>query len=242
VRVSLCLIVWNELEGCRQQVPRLPRDAFDEIYAVDGGSNDGTVEYLTSQGITVHRQPRPGLNAAYVHANRVSTCDAVVAFLPKGTTPVEDLKRFRPLFEAGNELVVASRQIAGATNEEDAGIWRPRKWAVRCLAMTAALLWRRDGYWVRDVLHGFKGWTRPAFERMEILDRGLSIDLEMVIRAYRLRIRRAEFATTETRRSYGESHFKIWPTGKKLAAYLWFELRRGGEPAASGERGPKGAR
>ena len=54
-------MVWNELDGCKMDVPRLPRDAFDEIYAVDGGSTDGTVAYLESQGITVHRQPKKGL-------------------------------------------------------------------------------------------------------------------------------------------------------------------------------------
>jgi glycosyltransferase involved in cell wall biosynthesis len=226
MRVSLCLIVWNELEGCKIDVPRLPRDAFEEIYAVDGGSRDGTVEYLESQGIPVHLQPKKGLNAAYVHANRISTCDAVVAFLPKGTTPVEDLLKFRPLFEEGCQLVVASRQIAGSVNEEDQHLWRPRKWAVRCLAIAAALVWRREGYWVRDVLHGFKGWTRSAFDLMNIVEAGLSIDLEMVARSYKLRMKRAEFPTVETARAHGESHFKIWPTGKRLADYLWFELRR----------------
>lgn len=207
-------------------VPKLPRDAFDEIYAVDGGSTDGTVEYLQSQGIVVHRQPKRGLNAAYVHANDVSNCDAVVVFFPKTTTPTEDLRKFRPLFEQGNELIIASRQIAGAINEEDAGLWRPRKWAVRGLALLAAVVWRREGYWVRDVLHGFKGWKRSAFPRMKILDYGLSIDIEMVVRAYKLRIKRAEFPTTETARNYGETHFKIWPTGKRLLGYLWYEIRR----------------
>lgn len=226
MRVSLCLVVWNELEGCRRDVPRLPRDGFDEVYAIDGGSTDGTVEYLESQGIAVHRQPRPGLNAAYVHANRVSTCDAVVAFLPKGTTPVEDLLKFRPLFDAGNALVVASRQVPGAVNEEDASLWRPRKWLVAALGTTAALVWRREGYRIRDVLHGFKGWTRGAFDRMDVLETGLSVDLEMVVRSYRLRLKRAEFPTSERARGYGESHFKVWPTGKKLARYLWLELRR----------------
>jgi hypothetical protein len=43
MRLSLCLVVWNELEGCKLDVPRLPRDAFDEVFAVDGGSTDGTV-------------------------------------------------------------------------------------------------------------------------------------------------------------------------------------------------------
>ncbi|WP_239234169.1 glycosyltransferase [Candidatus Nitrotoga sp. BS] len=207
-------------------VPKLPRDAFDEIYAVDGGSTDGTVEYLQSQGITVHRQPKRGLNAAYVHANDVSNCDAVVVFFPKTTTPTEDLRKFRPLFEQGNELIVASRQIAGAINEEDAGLWRPRKWAVRGLALLAAVMWHKEGCWVRDVLHGFKGWKRSAFSRMKILDYGLSIDIEMVVRAYKLRIKRTEFPTTETARNYGETHFKIWPTGKRLLGYLWYEIRR----------------
>ena len=226
MKISLCLLVWNELEGCKLDVPKLPRDVFDEIYAVDGGSTDGTVEYLQSQDITVYTQPKNGLNAAYVHANDMSNCDAVVVFFPKATTPTEDLRRFRPLFDQGYQLIIASRQIKGSVNEEDAGRWRPRKWAVRGLAALAAVVWRREGYWVRDVLHGFKGWSRDAFTRMKVLDHGLSIDIEMVVRAYKLRIKRTEFPSTEISRHYGDTRFKIWPTGKKLLAYLWFESNR----------------
>jgi glycosyltransferase involved in cell wall biosynthesis len=226
MRISLCLVVWNELEGCKIDVPRLPRHAFDEIYAVDAGSTDGTREHLASHGIPVHLQPKKGLNAAYVHANRQSTCDAVVTFFPKGTTPVEDLLKFRPLLEEGYDLIIASRQIAGSANEEDAHLWRPRKWGVRALAVIAGTLWRREGPLVLDVLHGFKGWKRDAFERMRILETGLSIDLEMVSRSYKLRMKRIEFPTTETPRLYGDSHFKVLPTAKRLSNYLLFELRR----------------
>jgi len=202
MRVSLCLIVWNELKGCEMDVPRLPLDQFDEVFAVDGGSADGTVEYLQSRGIPVHKQPKRGLNAAYVHANEMATGDAVVVYFPKGTLPVEDVLKFRPLFEAGNQLVVASRQIAGSINEEDIHLLRPRKWAVLCLATLAALLWRQEGYLVRDVLHGFKGWTRDAFQKMKVLDYGLSIDVEMVVRAYKLHLPRCEFPVREQARGY----------------------------------------
>jgi glycosyltransferase involved in cell wall biosynthesis len=226
MRISLCLIVWNELQGCQHDVPKLPLDVFDEVFAVDGGSSDGTVAYLENRGISVHRQPKRGLNAAYVHANAVATGDAVVVFFPKGTLPPSDLLHFRPLFDDGNHLVVASRQLMGSLNEEDAHFFRPRKWAVRALALAAAAIWRREGHVVLDVLHGFKGWTKIAFEKMKILDHGLSIDIEMVVRAYKLRLKRTEFATKEFSRGYGETHFKIWPTGKRLLAYLWYELRR----------------
>jgi len=219
-------MVWNELLGCQLDVPRLAIEAFDEVFAVDGGSTDGTVAYLEAAGIPVYRQPKPGLNAAYIHANDIATGDAVVMFFPKGTLPAEDVLKFRPLFEKGNDIVVASRQIAGSVNEEDAHFWKPRKWAVRGLSVLAALLWRREGVWVRDVLHGFKGWRKSAFYKMNIVDHGLSIDIEMVVRSYKLRLPRIEFPTKELGRGYGGTHFKMWPTGKRLLAYLWYELRR----------------
>jgi len=226
MNISLCLLVWNELQGCQIDVPMLPRDDFFEIYAVDGGSTDGTVEYLKSQGIPVYLQPSPGLNAAYVCANQLAKGDAVIAFFPKGTTPPKDVLKFRQSFERGYQLVVASRQVPGGINEEDAHLFKPRKWLVLGLSLAASIMWRRDGNRILDVLHGFKGWTRSAFERMDILNTGLSIDIEMVVRSYKFRIPRVEFPTTELPRQYGSTHFKIWPTGKMLLKYLLFELRR----------------
>ena len=227
MRVSLCLLVWYEIEGCKLDVPKIPYDQFDEVYAVDGGSNDGTVEYLESRGIPVYRQPKKGLNAAYIHAVDVSTCDAVVVFFPKGTSTIEDLRKFRPLLEAGYDIVIASRNIKGGRNEEDDRFLKLRKWCVLALAMLAALIWRREGYFVRDVLQGFKGFTVSAFRRIAPLDYGLSIDIEMIVRSYRLRLKRTEFPTKERHRPFGQTHFRLFPTGVKLAKYLWHEAKRG---------------
>lgn len=123
-------------------------------------------------------------------------------------------------------MVIASRQIANSVNEEDIRLFRPRKWAVTGLAYLASLLWRKEGNRVYDVLHGFKGWKKTAFVEMSVLDHGLSIDLEMVARSYKLKMKRAEFHATKVVRHYGEAQFKIWPTEKKLSAYISFELFR----------------
>jgi glycosyltransferase involved in cell wall biosynthesis len=226
MKISLCLLVWNEVEGCKLDVPCLPMHAFDEVYAVDGGSTDGTVEYLESLGIPVYRQPKKGLNAAYVHAVDKSRCEAVVVMFPKGTISTSSLLFFRPFLEGGNALVIASRNIKGAHNEEDGRLIKPRKWGVLCLATLAALLWRREGYFVRDVLHGYKGFSIEAFRKMNPSDVGLSIDIEMVVRAYRLRLPRCEFPVTETTRPHGNTHFMLFPTAMKLGRYLWQEIRR----------------
>jgi len=221
------LLVLNEKEGCKLDVPKIPYDQFDEVYAIDGGSNDGTVAYLESEGIPVYRQTKIGLNAAYIQAVDMSTCDAVVVFFPKGTSTIEDLLKFRPLLEAGYDVVIASRNIEGGRNEEDDRFLKFRKWSVLALAMLAALIWRREGYFVRDVLHGFKGFTVSAFRRIAPFDYGLSIDIEMIVRSYRLRLKRTEFPTKERNRPFGQTSFRFFPTGVKLVKYLWHEAKRG---------------
>lgn len=223
---SLVLIVWNEIDGCKADVPLLPRDIFREIYAIDGGSTDGTVQYLESLGIKVYAQRKRSLNAAYADAVCRSTCEAVVVFFPKGTIDPVIVGELARKIDVGFDLVVASRNLPGAHNEEDEQFFRPRKWGVEVLSHTASILWRREGWRIRDVLHGVKGFTVDAYRRMQVSDHGVSIDLEMTVRAYRLKIARTEFAVAEQARIHGTTRFKIWPTGKHLANFLWQELFR----------------
>jgi glycosyltransferase involved in cell wall biosynthesis len=226
MRIALCLITWNEFDGCRHDIPRLPLDQFDDVYAVDNGSTDGTLEYLQSQGIPVHRQPRSGYNQAYLYAFDLCHSDALVLYQPKGTVdPTETLKA-RELLMAGNDLVIASRMIDGARNEEDSRLFRFRKWFVLLLAIIASMAWRRNGPMIWDVLHGFRGMRKEAFIGINPLPDGLSIDLEMVVRAYRLNLRVAEFPVEERSRISGVTHFKAFSTGRKLIYYLWTELGR----------------
>ena len=220
---SLVLIVWNEIAGCQADVPLLPVASFDEVYAIDGGSTDGTAEYLQSQGIPVYRQSKKSLNAAYADAVSHSRCEAVVVFFPKATIDPIVVTELSRRLDVGFELVVASRNLTGAHNEEDEHVLKPRKWGVAALSHIASILWRREGWRIRDVLHGVKGFTLAAYRRMQISDTGVTIDLEMTVRAYRLRIPRTEFAVVEQARLSGQTHFKIWPTGKRLALFLWQE-------------------
>jgi glycosyltransferase involved in cell wall biosynthesis len=225
-RTSLCLLVYNELPGCQIDVPCLPRHLFSEIYAIDGGSTDGTVEYLSSQGIPVYRQPKRSLNAAYDYAVEKCTGEAIIVFFPKGTIAPECIERILQQLEAGYALVVASRNISGGHNEEDVGFIRPRKWGTMALSLFTALIWRREGWRIRDILHGVKGFTLDAYRRMNVSDTGVTVDLEMTVRAYRLRLSRIEIPVNEVKRPSGTTRFKIWPTGKRLLAFLGDELFR----------------
>lgn len=226
MKITLCLLTFNELVGCKHDVPLIQRNKFDEIYAIDGGSKDGTQEYLKKEGIPVYIQPKKGLNAACCYAIEKCKTDAIIFFHPKGTIPVDDTLKFKKFFEEGYEFIVASRNMKASKNEEDNKILKPRKWFVTCLASFASILYKKEGDTIWDVLHGFRAITVKAFKKINPVDYGLSIDIEMVIRSYKKRIKRIEFPTKESPRLAGETHFKAIPTGIKLLKYLYREFKR----------------
>jgi glycosyltransferase involved in cell wall biosynthesis len=225
-KVALCFLVWNERQGCEVDLPLVDRCIFDEVFAIDGGSTDGTADVFAKYGIPVHRQTRRGLNAAYWQAVETSTSDHIVVFFPKGTIVPSVLRGFRQLLTRGEKFIVASRVIPGGRCEEHDQWLKPRKWGVCCLAMVSSLLWRRQGPMIWDVLHGVKGFSKAAFLAMNPSRTGLTIDLEMVIRSYKLGITPLEVPVIECPRSYGTTRFKILPTGIKLAKCLFTEIRR----------------
>jgi glycosyltransferase involved in cell wall biosynthesis len=225
-KTSLCFIAWNEKQGCEFDLPQFDFTDFDEVFAIDGGSSDGTVEVLQKYGIVVHNQTHRSLNAAYWQAVQTATCENIIVFFPKGTLDPSITKQMKLLLLQGHDLVVASRLVEGARNEEDERLFRPRKWGVKALALIAAICWRRQGPLIWDVLHGVKGFKKQAFLEMNPAPTGLSIDLEMTVRAYRLRLRACEFPVVEVSRPWGDSRFKILPTGIKLARYLYREFRQ----------------
>ncbi len=224
--IALCFLTWNELEGCKHDIPQFDRRKFDNIICVDGGSTDGTVEYLESVGIPVVRQSAPGLNQATKDAVEHCGCDYCVFYHPKGSVPVSDAYRFRGYFQSGYDLVVASRMMRASVNEEDDSLFRPRKWFVLSLALVAKLLFKREGNTIWDVLHGFRGVNTTVFRALEISDFSPSVDIETVCRAYKMGIKRIEFPTSEKKRISGETHFKPIKTGSKLIKYIIREICR----------------
>ncbi|MFI5398211.1 MAG: glycosyltransferase [Candidatus Binatia bacterium] len=212
--------------GCQHDVPLIERGRFEEMYAIDAGSTDGTVEYLQSQGIAVYQQDKPGYNNAYLSAFRRCSTDALIMYHPKGTVDPKATLEFRRYLEDGYDLVIASRVMPGAVNEEDSRIFKPRKWFVMALAVATRVFWKREGNMIWDTLHGCRAMRKDSFFAIEPLEDCLSIDIEMIARGYRKRMKRIEFPVQEKPRSYGETHFKAFPTGLLVLRYLVQELRR----------------
>jgi len=223
MKISLCLITLNELEGCKKDIPLINKNCFEQIYAIDGGSSDGTIQYLRKQNIPVYIQKQKGLNAAHLYAVKKCKSDAIIFFHPKGTIPVKDTLKFRKFLQQGYDLVVASRMIKGARNEEDDKIIKPRKWFTLGVAYISAMLWKKEGNTIWDILHGVRGINIKTFKMIDLPVEGITIDINTVVGTYKNKIKRIEFPTKEMPRISGETHFKPIPTGIQILKYIFKE-------------------
>ena len=219
--ISLCLLTWNEIHGCEQVIPNLPQGLFAEVFALDGGSTDGTVEYLTAAGITVVPQVKRSYNAAYVEAIGHYSGDGIVFYHPKGTVDEASLPLVHAELVAGRDLVIASRMLPSSKNEEDDQLIRHRKWFGQGLALAASMRWNRRGVpRISDPLHGYRGCSRAFTDGLRLRPGGVTADLEMVHHAYETGASVSEISVDESEREIGGSHFPAWKTGKALVRYL----------------------
>jgi glycosyltransferase involved in cell wall biosynthesis len=206
---------------------RIPWAGFSESFVVDGDSKDDTRRVFEERGIRVIRQAKPGLGAAMLEARSNCSTEGLVFFHPDGNEDPADLMVIRAFLATGRSFVVASRMIQGAVNEEDAHLFRPRKWANRLLGFTANVIWGSRRNRTSDVTNGLRGITCAAWDAMGLDSTDLTMDFQMVIRALKRNITITEFPTREGSRMAGATNFKSLDTGIAELKLIWRELRIG---------------
>jgi glycosyltransferase involved in cell wall biosynthesis len=218
---SLIILTWNEIEGVRALIPQLSPDIADEILAVDGGSSDGTREFLEAHQIPVYGQTRRGRGEAFRVGVTNATGDYLVFFSPDGNENPGDIPKLFELLATGADMAIASRFKPGARNEEDDVALPLRKWTNQAFTLLANLFWNRGRPYVTDTINGFRGIRRESFNRIAPASLGYTIEYELTIGAMRAGMKIAEIPTLENQRIGGETKGASWPTGK---AFLKFFL------------------
>jgi glycosyltransferase involved in cell wall biosynthesis len=227
LKVSLVFVTRNEEAGVLSILPQMDLSLFDQVYAVDGHSKDGTCEVFHSFDIPVISQSVPGLGAATLEAREHCKTDAMIFFHPDGNEDFRDLPKFIEYLNLGYDLVIASRMIKGAFNEDDEKIFKVRKWANLGFALIANTLFGARRCRVTDVVQGFRAITCESFDRLHLDQTNCTIDYQMVIRALKARLKIAEFPTHEGHRIAGATNFASIPTGIAEVKMLLREIQLG---------------
>lgn len=114
MRVALIIPVWNEREAIGHVLSEVPAGAVDEIFAVDGGSTDGTQQVAQAGGATLLRQEGRGYGAACLTGARAATADLLVFLDGDYSDPPAMIGRvLAPLRNGSADLVLGSRERGG---------------------------------------------------------------------------------------------------------------------------------
>ena len=119
MKVTLLALTLNEIDGVRAILPRIPRDLVSQLLVVDGGSTDGTIEWVRENGYAIHVQTRPGIRFAYLEALPLVEGDVIVSLSPDGNCDPAVLPRLIEKMRDGYDMVIGSRYLDGAVSEDD---------------------------------------------------------------------------------------------------------------------------
>lgn len=231
---SLILLTFNEIEATPKVFDKIPLSAADEVFAVDGGSKDGTVEFLKSNGVRVVGQDKRGRGEAFRVAMNTARGENLVFFSPDGNEDPADIPKLFELLEKGCDMAIASRMMKGAFNEEDIHWFRLRKWVNQTFTLIANVIWNRGEY-VTDTINGFRGVSRKAFRTLNPGADGFVIEYQLSIRAMKKGLKIAELPTHEGQRLGGESTAVALPTGLIFIRELMREIWIGRDFGDAGE-------
>ena len=223
MKLSLVFLTLNEIIGLEAIFDKVPLDAVDEVLAIDGGSTDGTLEFFKKKNIPVFVQETRGRGEAFRLAFKKARGDALLFFSPDGNEDPYDIPRFKPLIEEGNDIVIATRMVKNARNEEDDQLFKWRKWANKVFNLMANYTWNK-GPIVSDTINGFRTITRKAWYELALDGSGYTIEYQGSIRAFKRKLRIAEFPTHEGARIDGREGSPSIKTGIAFLKLYFSEL------------------
>lgn len=208
MRIGLVILNRNESLGVDWLLPKLDLSLFEDCFAVDGFSEDDSAEKLRAFGIEVLTQGSNGRGVAFALAFSEAQkrgLDALCFISSDGNENPADLREMKSSLLAGNELVIGSRMMQGAFNEEDVSWFRPRKWANNIFARVGWVIFGRNQKYITDPINGYRGLTSRAWSQLRVISKGYGIEFESSLKAYVLKLRVLEFPTIEGQRVGGHS-------------------------------------
>ena len=123
------------------------------------------------------------------------------------------------------DLVIGSRMMFGATNEEDIKFFRPRKVGNKFFSFIAYILFGLGRLkYISDPINGFRALKIESWSKSNLKSTGYSIEYEISIESYKKKLRVYEFPTVEMQRIGGQSQATAIKTSFALLKTLFFKL------------------
>lgn len=191
--VMPCLNEAETLESCIKKAQRyLDRSGVSgEILVGDNGSTDGSQQIATSLGARVIDIPSRGYGAALYGAVNAARGRYCIMGDSDDSYDFEHLDSFVEKLRQGYDLVMGNR-FKGGINP-GAMPWKNRYIGNPVLSSIGRLFFRTK---IRDFHCGLRGFSKTAFDALDLRTTGMEFASEMVIKAELKGLKIAEVPTT----------------------------------------------
>ena len=215
MKFALLILTLNEIEGLQEILPQINEEWVDEVLIVDGGSTDGTKEFVLEHGYELYVQKRPGLRHAYIEAMPHVKSDCVIVFSPDGNSMPEKIPEVVKAMQQGCDMVICSRYLDDAKSYDDDPITKFGNWL-----FTKLINIIHNGCYT-DSMVMYRGIKKSVFmklglnsdEPFRLPERWFRTELCLMpllsIRAARMKIKVKEIPADEPKRIGGERKLKI---------------------------------
>ena len=213
-----CLNEAETLATCirkaRSCIERLGLSA--EVLIADNGSTDGSQLIAQSEGARVVVVPERGYGAALYHGARQARGRVIIMGDADDSYDFAALDAFVEKLREGADLVIGNRFLGGI--RPGAMPWKNRFIGNPALSTVGRLFFHCPA---RDFHCGLRGFSREAFDRMELQTRGMEFASEMVIKATLLAMRIVEVPTTLDKDGRGRPpHLRPWRDGWRHLRFM----------------------
>lgn len=222
-RTTLVIMNKNDLAGAREVIPRIDRSLFCEMFVMDGGSTDGSLEFFEEQQLDVNVLYSGGRGGAFRFAMDRARGDYIVFLSTDGEEDPTDLPQFLRRLDQGADLVIASRLAKGAHHKAQERL----RWMHRLLYLKfiTFLVNKAFGAKLTDCWNGYRGFKLSALKEVKTDAEDFLIEPQQTMRFLKAGKTVAEFPTHEGHRVGGKSGNPIFKSGWLITMMLFREWR-----------------
>ncbi|HTV63633.1 MAG TPA: glycosyltransferase family 2 protein [Verrucomicrobiae bacterium] len=196
-----------------------------EVLVADNGSADGSPAIAEKQGARVVAIAEKGYGSALIGGSRAARGRWILMGDADDSYDFSEADRFVKKFQEGFELVMGCRlPVGGGAILPGAMPWKNRWLGNPILSFIGRLFFKCPAH---DFHCGLRGFTRDAFEKLDLQTTGMEFASEMVIKATLKKLKIAEVPVTLSKDGRSRPpHLKPWRDGwRHLRFMLLFSPR-----------------
>ena len=220
-KISLIVFGLNEHEGIKLLKDRINKNAenLEEIFYIDGGSTDGSIELAKFAGWRVHVQSDSKKGMLNGMRYGIENCkgDYLILFSPDNNCIPEKIAEVIEKINQGYDFVKVSRYFKSAKSYDDTLVTSFGNWLFNFLIMIFY------GFKTTDALGIYYGLKKTLYKDLKINFDNSAINTELMIKCKIFKVNSIDIEGDEPERIGGETKRSIFYHGlKELLTILKF--------------------